>query len=114
MWMSMTYCPCPCRKGWRGCFDAIVIDRAVGQEMKELKRNLAVAWIDYKKAFDLIPHRWLKWMLELLNLPGEEPGDLETDITLCTSRGPVRIQSKAPTRQNMSAKIKSVLRPTRQ
>ena len=26
-------------------------------------RNLSVAWIDYRKAFDLIPHAWIGKML---------------------------------------------------
>ena len=33
------------------------------------RRNLDVAWIDYKKAFDHVPHGWLREMLELCGVP---------------------------------------------
>ena len=39
-----------CRKGSRGTNDLLYIDRAVIKEVKSRNRNLAMAWIDYKKA----------------------------------------------------------------
>ncbi len=45
------------RKGRRGCLDALTIDKAVAEEVRVYRRNLSVAWIDYQKAFDLVPHR---------------------------------------------------------
>ena len=41
------------RKGRRGCLDALVIDGMIVDETKLYSRNLSVAWIDYRKAFDL-------------------------------------------------------------
>ena len=40
-----------CRKGSRGTNDLLYIDRAVIQEVKSTNKNLAMAWIDYKKAY---------------------------------------------------------------
>ena len=45
-----------CRKGSRGTNDLLYIDRAVIKEVKGRNKNLAMAWIDYKKAYDMIPH----------------------------------------------------------
>ena len=45
-----------CRKGSRGTNDLLYIDRAVIKEVKSRNKNLAKAWIDYKKAYDMVPH----------------------------------------------------------
>ena len=42
-----------CRKGSRGIADLLYIDRAVIKEVKSRNKNLAIAWIDYKKAYGL-------------------------------------------------------------
>ena len=41
-----------CRKGSRGAVDLLYIDRAVIKEVKSTNKNLAIAWIDYKKTYD--------------------------------------------------------------
>ena len=56
-----------CRKGSRGTNDLLYIDRAVIKEVKSRNKNLAMAWIDYKKAYDMVPHSWI---IECLNLFG--------------------------------------------
>ena len=43
------------RKGSRGTNDLVYIDRAVIKEVKSRKKNLAMASIDYKKAY-MVPH----------------------------------------------------------
>ena len=35
------------------------------QECKHKKINLSMAWIDYQKAFDRVPHSWIVKSLEL-------------------------------------------------
>ena len=45
-----------CRKGSRGTNDLLYIDRAVIKEVNSRNKNLAMAWIDYKKAYDMVPH----------------------------------------------------------
>ena len=57
-----------CRKDSRGTNDLLYIDRAVIKEVKSRNKNLAMAWIDYKKAFHMVPHSWI---IECLNLFGE-------------------------------------------
>ena len=48
-----------CRKGSRGANDLLYIDRAVIKEVRSRNKNLAMAWIDYKKAYDMVPHSWI-------------------------------------------------------
>ncbi len=40
------------RRGRRGCRDAITIDTAVAREAQVHERDLSVAWVDYRKAFE--------------------------------------------------------------
>ena len=46
------------RKCYRGTNDLLYIDRAVIKEVKPKNKNLAMAWIDYKKAY-MVPHSWI-------------------------------------------------------
>ena len=45
-----------CRKKSRGTNDLLFIDRAVSRKVKSRKKNLAMAWIGYKKANGMVPH----------------------------------------------------------
>lgn len=56
-----------CRKGARGTHDLLFIDKMVLKEARNRKKNLSMAWVDYKKAYDMVPHSWI---LECLNLFG--------------------------------------------
>ena len=57
-----------CRKGSRGTNDLLYIDRAVIKEVKSRNMNLAMAWIDYKKAYDMVPHSWIIECLDLFGV----------------------------------------------
>ena len=56
-----------CKRGSRGRNDLLYIDKKVLKEVKQRRKNIAMAWLDYRKAYDLIPHSWLK---ECLNMFG--------------------------------------------
>ena len=45
-----------CKKGSRETNDLLYIDRIVIKEVKSRNKNLVMAWIDYKKAYDMVPH----------------------------------------------------------
>ena len=49
-----------CWKRSRGTNDLLYIDRAVIREIKSRKKNLAMSWINNKKAYDMVPHSWIK------------------------------------------------------
>ena len=48
-----------CRKGSRGSDDLLYVDRAIIKEVKSRNKNLAMTWIDYKKAYDIVPYSWI-------------------------------------------------------
>ena len=54
-----------CRRKCRSTKDQLLIDKMVMMTSKRRKTNLSMAWIDYKKAFDMIPHSWLMECLEI-------------------------------------------------
>ena len=45
-----------CRKQSRGTKDQLMIDKMVMKNCRRRLTNLCVAWIDYKKAYDMVPH----------------------------------------------------------
>ena len=57
-----------CRKCSRGTNDLLYIDRAVIKEVKSRNKSLAMVWIDYKKAYDMVPHLWIIECLDLFGL----------------------------------------------
>ena len=40
----------------RGTKDQLSIDKTVLKDCRNRKTNLAMAWIDYKKAYDMVSH----------------------------------------------------------
>ena len=48
--------------------DLLYIDRAVIKEVKSRNKNLAMAWIDYKKAYDMVPHSQIIECLDLFGV----------------------------------------------
>ena len=57
-----------CRKGSRATNSLLYIDRAVIKEVNSGNKNLAIAWIDYKKTHDMVPHSWIIECLDLFGL----------------------------------------------
>ena len=55
--------------GCSGTTDNLLIDRMVCEDSKRNKRNLSMAWIDVKKAYDLIDHKWLVEMMVVHRFP---------------------------------------------
>jgi len=45
-----------CKRNAKGTHDLLFIDKMILKEVKRRKRNLSVGWIDYHKAFDMVPH----------------------------------------------------------
>ena len=52
----------------RGTNDLLYIDRAVIKEVKSRNKNLAMAWIDYEKGYDMVPHSWIIECLDLFEV----------------------------------------------
>ena len=54
-----------------GTVDQLIIDRCIMDEVKQYHRNLAVAFYDYKKAYDKIHHDWMLRVYRLIGIPDE-------------------------------------------
>jgi len=49
----------------RGTKDQLLVDKMVMRDSRTRKTNLGMCWIDYKKAFDSVPHTWIIECLKL-------------------------------------------------
>lgn len=54
-----------CKKNTRGCKDHAIVDAVIVGQAVANQRNLSMAYIDYKKAYDSIPHSFLLRVLEI-------------------------------------------------
>ena len=57
-----------CREGSRGTNDLLYINRAVIKVIKSRNKNLAMVLIDYKKAYDMVPHSQIIECLDLFRI----------------------------------------------
>ena len=56
------------KKDCYGCKDQLMINNAILENCKKKKKNLSTAWIDYKKAFDSVPHSWIPACLRMYKI----------------------------------------------
>ena len=47
------------RRKCQGTKDQLVIDRCILQNCRKRKTSLSMAWVDYKKTYDMVPHSWI-------------------------------------------------------
>ena len=57
-----------CKKGARVTNGLIFIDKMVLKEAKRTKKDLAICWIDYRKAYDMVPHSWIMECLTMFKI----------------------------------------------
>ena len=89
-----------CRKGSRGTNDLLYIDQRMMKEAKQRRKNLAMAWLDYCKAYDLVPHSWLSECMHMFGIASNVEKMLtasmqgwRTELTCCNeSLGQVRFR----------------------
>ena len=55
--------------GVLGTVDQLVIDNAIMDEVREKQRNLAVAFYDYQKAYDMVRHDWMMRVYRWMGVP---------------------------------------------
>jgi hypothetical protein len=53
-----------CHPGSKCYKDQLVISKAIYEDFRRRNNNLSLAWIDYQKAFDSIPHSWVELISE--------------------------------------------------
>ena len=57
-----------CKKRCLGTKDQLLINKSILEDSKKRKRNLSMAWIDYRKAYDSVPHSWIIQCMELYKI----------------------------------------------
>lgn len=67
-----------CCRGSRGCKEQLVIDGVVMTQAYKKHRNIHIAYIDYRKAYDSVPHSWLLEVLTLYKINQNIRGFLGT------------------------------------
>ena len=60
-----------CCKGSRGIAELLYIDQNILNENENRRANLAMAWIDDKKAYDMIPQSWIINCLKMYKISHE-------------------------------------------
>ena len=53
-----------CRKQSQGCKEQLIIDSVISKQALTKKRNIYTMYIDYRKAYDSVPHSWLVFILK--------------------------------------------------
>ena len=56
-----------CRRKSNGIGDQLYIGKMLLQEVRRMKKNLEMGWIDYWKAYDMVPN---SWVIKNLNMMG--------------------------------------------
>ena len=49
----------------------IIIIVIILKDCRKRHTNLAMAWIDYKKAYDFVPHSWISECMEMFGIAGD-------------------------------------------
>ena len=89
-----------CRRKSRGTKDQLLIGKTIVEDSKHKHKNLAMVWMDYKKAYDMVPHSWI---IESLKLAQVAPNVIDfversmkswnTELTACgETLGTVKIK----------------------
>ena len=79
-----------CKRGSRGTKDQLLIDKAILKDCKRGRTNLAMAWIDYRKVYDMVPHSWIMECLETFGVAANvrqflasSMDEWKTELTSC-------------------------------
>ena len=54
-----------CHRNSRGTKNQLLIDKADMKNCRRRKVGLNMVWIDYRKAYDMAPHSWIKKSMEM-------------------------------------------------
>ena len=60
-----------CCKRSRGTAELLDIDQYILNESKNRRKNLAMSWIDCKKAYDMVPQSWIINCLKMYKISHE-------------------------------------------
>ena len=57
-----------CRRKSKSTGDQLYIEKMLLQEVKRRMKNLAMGWIDYRKAYDMVPHSLVIESLKMMGI----------------------------------------------
>ena len=87
-----------CIRNRLGTKHQLLINKTILEDCKRRQRNLSIAWIDYQKAFDSVPHSWISRCLELYKVDDglrtfltNQMTKWTTNITLRHNEGEINI-----------------------
>jgi hypothetical protein len=66
-----------------------VVDSTIAEDCRVHRKDLSVAWIDYKEAYDCVPHAWILQVLNSFNAL--------LQLRLCVSNLLVSVRGKGAT-----------------
>ena len=82
-----------CKRESRGTKDQLLIEKMVLKDCKRRHTNLAMPWIDYRKALDMVPHSWIIECLEIFGIARNveqfirwSMAQWKTELTSCGER----------------------------
>ena len=89
-----------CIRDRMGTKDQLLINKAILEDCKKRQRNLSMAWIDYSKAFDSVPHSWIIKCLRLykideqiIKMMEDQMSRWRTNIILNHSKGSITLEN---------------------
>ena len=63
-----------------GCIDNLLMDKEILDDAQFNRKNIAYVWVDGKKAFDSVSHKWLELCLEHHGLPAKVTAFIKTIV----------------------------------
>jgi hypothetical protein len=57
-----------CHPGSKSCKDQLMISKAIFEDCRRRNKYLSIAWTDYLKAFDIVPHSWVEKSIEVVGV----------------------------------------------
>ena len=88
-----------CHKGSRGAAELLYVDQYILNESKTRWKKLAMALVDYKKAYDMVPQSWIINCLKMYKISDEVKNFIEKSMKTW------RVQLTAGERSLAEAKI---------
>ena len=84
----------------RGTKDHLMLDKATMKDSRYRKTNLAMAWIDYQKAYDMVLYSWIVESLEMIGAPINFIKFFETSMAQWETKLSTRERSRQTSRSS--------------
>ena len=69
-----------CTREARGCKEQLMLDKNIMEVVKTQRRSISMMWVDYKKAYDSVPHTWIKKVLTMYKIDPVINGFIRTTM----------------------------------